>query len=36
MIECLNCGRTFESFEAYQRHDWHAHAGELNKGEVYR
>ena len=32
---CLNCGETFADHEAYCRHRWHAHAGELDKGEVW-
>lgn len=36
MIRCLNCGDSFADHEAYQRHQWHAHGGDLDKGEVYQ
>lgn len=36
MIQCLNCGESFDGVEGYQRHQWTAHAGELDRGEAYR
>lgn len=35
MPRCLNCGQAFETLEAYQRHDWNAHAGEPDRGEAW-
>ena len=34
-IHCHNCWRTFTDVEAYQRHQWDAHAGEVDRGEFY-
>ena len=34
-IRCLNCQDTFADVEAYQRHQWNAHAGEPDHGEVF-
>jgi uncharacterized C2H2 Zn-finger protein len=33
-IRCLTCGRTFHGREAYQRHDWREHGGDLDCGEA--
>jgi hypothetical protein len=32
---CLNCREEFESLQAYHRHQWNAHAGELDRGEAW-
>ena len=34
-IRCLNCDHTFPNTEAYQRHQWNAHGGEVDRGEYY-
>jgi uncharacterized C2H2 Zn-finger protein len=34
-INCHNCWRVFTDTEAYQRHQWNAHAGEVDRGEFY-
>jgi len=35
MIRCLNCGALHASLAAYERHQWHEHAGEPDLGEVF-
>jgi hypothetical protein len=35
MIRCLNCEETFDSLGEYKRHQWHEHAGEVDRGEVF-
>ena len=36
MIRCLNCGAQLSSLGAYERHQWREHAGEPDRGEVFR
>lgn len=34
-VRCLNCGTTFADVEAYERHQWNEHGGELDRGVTF-